>query len=61
MIKFSKQWTLEEKTAFIHGYAKAETMKQEGLFKDLSINEVTIIIIEEAIKTMGGKVNDKNS
>ncbi len=43
-------YTPEEKAAFIHGYAyaKAEEMKKSGNFKDMTIDDLTRIIIAEA-------------
>ena len=52
LTKFSNEWSLQERVAFVHGYAfaQAEMIKKSGSFKDLSINEIIKIILEEAIK-----------
>lgn len=46
------EMTAEQKTYFMYGYARrsAEALKEEGIFKDMTIEEVTIKLLEGAIK-----------
>lgn len=53
MSKLDKtDYNLEQKVAFVHGYAyaQAESMKREGCFVDLTINQLTSLILKETLK-----------
>lgn len=43
------RYSAELKMAFIHGwlYAKAQEIKEQGSFKDLTVNEVVKLIIND--------------